>query len=287
LALAGFAAGAVFGAVIQNILSDDVRVLETAVGVLCLAVLGATAVVGEMSNSAESASQELKATLEAFSKHISLQVRGQMVRDTNKYHSPDQDLVVRAFRNAKSEILVLDQLTDEGVRPDIDLNSAVMKWHLDTIIERAKAGVSYKRYCQVSDPSRPFHQLRQRAAVRNDGEHVFANHCIAMCDMRSATGNVVLKVAPNIYPYKFVIIDQAVLVLQLHEVDQADPDLDEPRTLCELVIDDPERQLIEYFYSMWQKVDDHPKTHAITAGGPDLEVLKQSRVAGDTSGQHP
>ncbi len=278
LALTGFAAGAVFGAIVQDLVNSDMRLLDAAVGVLCLAILALVTVLSEVSKASRTSHADVIDRLEAFGRYFNLRVRCQMLKDANNYHSPDQDLVVQAFRAAKREILVLDHLTDEGVRPDIDMNPAVMKWHLDTIEARAREGVAYRRYCQVTDTSKPFHHIRARATTSGGNEHVFADHCIAMCEMRSAAqGSVILKVAPHIYPYKFVIIDRSVLVLQLHEVDSGGSDPDDPRTLCELVVDDPQRQLIDHFTSMWQKVDNHPHTRAITASDPDLRVLRELR----------
>jgi hypothetical protein len=289
LALTGFVAGTVFGAVLQEALSTELRLLEGAIAILCLAVVGLTALLGEMERTAKLSHVDIvehlgeveritRDSLETFGKYFNLRVRCQMIRDTNNYHSPDQDLVVEAFRRAREEILVLDHLTDEGVRPDVDMNPQVMKWHLDTIESRAREGVVYRRYCQVANTERPFHNVHARAFEGRETENVFADHCISMSDMRSAAADVILKVSPNVYPYKFLIIDKSILILQLQEVDQAESDHDDPRTLCELIIDDPQRQLIDHFMKMWDKVENHPKTRAITASDPDLAILKGLRA---------
>src|SRR5262249_26132165 len=170
-------------------------------------------------------------SLEAFGRNFNLRVRGQMLRDVNTFHKPEQDLVVRALQEAQGEILVLDHLTDEGVRPDIDMKPGVMKWHLDTMVARAQHGVTYRRYCQVADTDQPFQNLQARTANGAESEHLFATHCVVMCRMRSdANYDVILKVAPNIFPYKFMIVDRKVLVLQLQEVDAEDDDSDAPRS---------------------------------------------------------
>src|SRR4051812_26657456 len=106
LTLASAFAGAILGAVVQNEMTGPRRPLEMAVGLLCLTVIGLTATVVALSRSTQQSVEDLFKVLD-------ITVRCQMLKDVNRYRSPGDDLVVRAFQEAQQEILVLDQLTDE------------------------------------------------------------------------------------------------------------------------------------------------------------------------------
>lgn len=196
-----------------------------------------------------------------------------MLTDANRHATPEDDLVVQAFRSAKAEILILDRLSPSGLRPDVEMDDRVMRWHLDAILDRARDHVTYTRYCQVDDVAEPFGALSPAA----DAQHVdpFAGHCVDMCELRTQhDARVLLKVCPTIFPYKFTIIDGTTLVLQLHEVDAADDGDDSPRTICELVIDDPHKELIRHFEDMWRRVDAHRDIRTITTTSRDFARLR-------------
>ena len=260
LTLASAFAGAILGAVVQNEISGPRRLGEMAVGLLCLTVIGLSAAIVAMSRSTQQSVEDLFKVLD-------ITVRAQMLKDVNRYRSPSEDLVVRAFQDAQREVLVLDRVTTSGVRPDVQMQDKVMAWHLDAILDRVgKAGIRYRRYCQVPDTAAPF---AFDAEEPSQSENTFARHCVKMSEMHSEGVDVSLRVTPTNFPYKFLIIDRKVLILQLQELRDA-----EPRTMCELVISDPRGQLIQHFLGMWIQLEGHPQTRSLDARSAEIASLR-------------
>jgi len=266
LTLSSAVAGAILGAVVQNEITGPRRLEDMAVLLLCLTVIGLAAAVVAMSRSTQQSVEDLFQVLD-------ITVRCQMLRDVNQYRSPGDDLVVRAFQEAQREILVLDRVTESGVRPDIAMQSTVMAWHLDAILDRVeKAGIRYRRYCQVPDTASPFAFTEAGQSV----ESTFARHCVRMCEMHAAGRDVSLRVTPTSFPYKFLIIDRKVLILQLQELCETDDNEREPRTMCELVISDPRGQLIQHFLGMWIQLEGHHRTRSLDARSAEVTMLRSS-----------
>jgi len=266
LTLSSAVAGSILGAVVQNEISGPGRLEDMAVLLLCLTVIGLAAAVVAMSRSTQQSVEDLFQVLD-------ITVRCQMLKDVNQYRSPGDDLVVRAFQEAQREILVLDRVTESGVRPDIAMQSNVMAWHLDAILDRVeKAGIRYRRYCQVPDTEAPFSFAEDGPSVEN----TFARHCVRMCEMHSAGRDVSLRVTPTSFPYKFLIIDRKVLILQLQELCETDDNEREPRTMCELVISDPRGQLIQHFLGMWIQLEGHHRTRSLDVRSAEMTMLRAS-----------
>ena len=230
---------------------------------------------GDLGTLVAKAGEETREFLLDLSRQASLRVRSQSVAETTRYRSPDEALVVRAYRTAHHEILALDRLTSTGVRPDVAIDPEKMRWHLDAIEERVQAGVRYHRMLQVDDGwlRRPFQALRD--TIEGDGqENVFAHHCARVAGWTSARPDVVLKVARYFFPYKFVIIDGKTLILQLHQAERLAGSV-EPRTLCELVINDPQEAFIGQFVKMWRAVDADTATRSVSLQDEDLASLQR------------
>ncbi|MFI5897697.1 hypothetical protein ACIA5D_47190 [Actinoplanes sp. NPDC051513] len=269
LTLASAFAGAILGAVVQNQITGPRRLTEMVIGLLCLTVIGLSAAVVAMSRSTQRSVEDLF-------KVMDITVRCQMLKDVNQYRTPGDDLVVRAFQDAQREILVLDRVTESGVRPDMAMQSNVMAWHLDAILDRVeKAGIRYRRYLQVPDTDAPFDE-----AGEAHSENTFAGHCVKMCEMHSAGRDVSLRVTPTSFPYKFLIIDRNVLILQLQELRETDENEREPRTMCELVISDPRGQLIQHFLGMWIQLEGHHRTRSLDTRSAEMTMLRSWAAAG-------
>lgn len=260
LTLASAFAGSILGAVVQNEISGPHRLLEMVVGLLCLTVIGLSAAVVAMSRSTQQSVEDLFEVLD-------ITVRAQMLKDVNRYRAASEDLVVRAFQDAQREVLVLDRVTSSGVRPDVQMQSNVMAWHLDAILDRVgKEGIRYRRYCQVPDTAAPFAFVNEPPS---ESGGTFARHCVKMSEMHAAGMDVSLRVTPTNFPYKFVIIDRKVLILQLQELHEG-----EPRTICELVISDPRGQLIQHFLGMWIQLEGDHQTRSLDGRSAEISSLR-------------
>jgi len=301
LGLGSAAAGAVLGVALQSLLDTELRLTAALVAVLCLGLIGILVTLASQSDTlihieeevlgrtaelvshteaasanllrqTEEASSSFTMTLrqtgdsllesiETLRRQVGLHVAIQLLQQVNELKSAQEDLVIQAVEQAKSEILVLDLLSSSGVRPDIEMRKDLMVNHLDTILRRVREsvpGISYRRICQVdgvdSKNVLPFAGVQDNA---------FIEHCVQMCHMRAAGKEVVLRVTRKTYPYKFVIIDQETLVLQLHHLED-DKKGEEQRIWCELIIADPKQELMPVFLRMWRSIEDDPETRTIS-----------------------
>lgn len=301
LSLGSAAAGAVLGVALQSLLDTQLRLTAALVAVLCLGLIGILVTLASQSDTlvhieeevlgrtaelvshTEAASADLLRQTEAASasftmtlretgdsllesietlrRQVGLHVAIQLLQQVNELQSVNDDLVIQAVQRAKTEILVLDLLSSTGVRPDIEMRKDLMVNHLDSILTRVREsvpGISYRRICQVdaidSKNVLPFAGVQDSA---------FIEHCVEMCRMKAEGQQVVLRVTRKTYPYKFVIIDHEILVLQLHHLGD-DTDSDEQRIWCELIIADPKQELMPAFLKMWQSIEDDPETRTIS-----------------------
>jgi len=86
-----------------------------------------------------------------------------------------------------------------------------------------------------------------------------------MCELRaSATGTALLKIVDMRYPYKFMVIDREVVVLQLHEIKEVEGSTQ--RTIwCELVVKDTTGDLVGVFLDMWDRLSDSETARTVNA----------------------
>jgi hypothetical protein len=230
-------------------------------------------ILTEQGRRADDNRTDILSALDAFSRDLNLQVRCQMLAQVNEYTSPTQDMVVQAFREARQEILVLDQLSARGARPDANMRREVMAWHLDAIVDTVRSrGIRYRRYCQTDDPDQPFGPIEDGAAPGTDSP--FAAHCLDMCDLKAQSKDVSLRAAPHVFPYKFVIVDKSVLILQLQELHDENAGTDTMRTICELVIHDPRQELIGHFLQMWRRIESHGGGRSLDNSTRSVQALR-------------
>jgi len=123
------------------------------------------------------------------------------------------------------------------------------------MLEKARNGVPYRRICQTIESATPV----------TFGDAVFTKHCIDMCELRaSATGTALLKIVDMRYPYKFMVIDREVVVLQLHEIKEVEGSTQ--RTIwCELVVKDTTGDLVGVFLDMWDRLSDSETARTVNA----------------------
>jgi uncharacterized membrane protein (Fun14 family) len=280
--LCGVVVGTVLGAMAHSMLDRESRLVTASVGVITLALI---AVVGALTSHRKSlqetqqeilrqtmalaagtsrsssalidelgsTTQQLIASHEELRRQVGLQVEYQLVRDLNTRETIEGDIVVRSLTNAKSEVLVLDYLSPSGRRPDRSIRPDLMEAHLRVLANHVRhGGITYKRLCQVDDVSSPF---------RGVADQAFVDHCREMYRMREEVGaRVSLKVTRRRYPYKFLIIDHQVMIVQLHYL----TDENEPVIWCELLVTDPQRDFVRVFYEIWSDMDDDTETRAVS-----------------------
>jgi hypothetical protein len=210
--------------------------------------------------------EQVIASQKELGRQIGFQVEYQLVRDLNKRQTIEGDIVIRAILGAKSEILILDHLSRSGKRPDSSIRPDLMEAHLRLLADHVRKGgpmLSYKRLCQVGDVTTPF---------RGVADQAFVDHCREMYQIRQDVGaRVTLRVTRRRCPYKFMIIDHRVMILSLHSLT---PD-DEPESWCEILITDPQQDLVRIFLEIWDTMD----ADAVTRN------VSQEEIEGEEAGQ--
>src|SRR5262249_38415514 len=146
-------------------------------------------------------------TVRQLEKQVGVQIRHQLAVDVKNVMSFREDLLVQEVERAKSEILVLDLLSEVGRRSDT-LRDAMFAPYYAMLLRRVIDGVAYRRIFQVEDPLTPLSYIQDTP---------FRQHCQEACRIReeSRNWNASIRVARRRYPYKFLIIDRKVVILQL------------------------------------------------------------------------
>ncbi|MGQ0576057.1 MAG: hypothetical protein ACT4RN_17880 [Pseudonocardia sp.] len=267
---AGVVCGAVLGTAMQDYATGDpqFRLLALAVVALAVVLIGVTVALGVFARDAAQVEksiiadavrerQALLASLWSLEVQIGVQVWSQSVVALNKQASAAEDVVIRAIGEAEESILVLDIATSSGFRPDNNLNPRVLRDHFAAILARADAGVKYQRMSQVDNVERGYLGLR-------DG--VFLEHCRAIRERQeNDSGRAVLKVTRLRYPYEFIVVDERIIIIQLHKL----MDNGERTTWCEVVVSEPGQELVATFMSMWNDL-----FHGKDSRTPSLDEIR-------------
>jgi hypothetical protein len=295
LAVISGLAGAVVGAAFQYLLTDF-NPWITIVGLLGLAVsaLGATQVAvtesrakadESISAHAKSIAQSvqesqqaqrdriadlasrMKESVDVLVNQFGLRVERLLVSDTDNYSSVAEDSSAQMIFSAESELLILDLLADDGGWPDDAMNQILLDQAFAKIIELVEAPQSqltYKRIIQVPDPAIGLLNIKNGNLLR---------HCHDILRVRgrgTAKKRAVLRVAKQRFPFKFVLIDQTKLILQLQQYS----DGQKLSLWGELQIADPSRNLIAIFRQIWDEIDydDETRNARLTDLPPCLVV---------------
>ena len=148
--------------------------------------------------------------------------------------------------NASRKVLVVDIEAPQGVT-GTTTRSDLRKEHLRLLAQRArntKSPLEYHRLFQVADPSLPV-----QSAI---ADPVLVEHCRAMRELADKTsGRVSFKLAPKMFPYGWILIDDETLVLELYRLRPGDY---LPSYERSLLVHDPQGSLVEAFMSLWREL---------------------------------
>ncbi|MEV0897940.1 hypothetical protein [Actinoplanes sp. NPDC049802] len=196
----------------------------------------------------------LQAELLDLKRRLALNVSFQGVKALNSLPDISGDKIAQAMLSAKRELLIVDLIPASGARPDASMRSDLLaeQWEAMLRLPLENSSLTYRRMCQV--PSLDGKLLIP--ALEAD----FVDHCDGMLKLKRDHGaRVSLRFAPTKYPYKFMIVDGTILILELHRFrsDGTDPVVDQ-----ELVIHDPDGSITDSFRAMWDDLADQPETRA-------------------------
>ncbi len=189
-------------------------------------------------------SASLSDSMASLTKQFGLRVEYLLTSEVNKFQSIDQDNSARKILSAEKELLVLDLISKDGCWPDDAMNQGILSDAFGGMISLTESSPSlfYKRIVQVADLNSGLHNARNP---------IFIKHCQDILRLRRETEDrAVLKMVRRRFPFKFVLIDNECLILQLQEYDG-----DAFKLWGELRIIDPSRSLISIFRKIWDGID--------------------------------
>ena len=167
--------------------------------------------------------------------------------------------------NAQSEILILDYNDIQVKRDDYSINEKLREEYFDQLLRKVEEQTNkgtpfiYKRICQFNPPTNSFQIL---------DDPIFINHCLKMTTSESNKGHrVYLKRTAVFYPMTFKIIDRKYLILHITGVNRQGKKL-LPFLKGELIIYDPQQELIDVFLKAWEHVENAPET--VSVGKKDI-----------------
>lgn len=246
--------GALLGTAMHEYTNTSFRLLVAiaiAISIVLIAVIIALLTISRDADQiekaiADRASSERERVLDglrSLEQQVGVQVKCQAVSDLNLRSAAADDLVVQAIAAARREILIVDIASASGQRPDVTVKRTIMRGHFEAINHQVSKGLTYKRVSQVEDVSRGLDGVDDEAFLR---------HCVTICDLReSRRAKATLKVTRLRFPYEFIIIDERIIVVQLHQVQNA-----ERLTWCEMIVSDPGKDMIDIFLEMWNELYD-------------------------------
>lgn len=243
--LVSLVAGALLGTLFDDTIKDAGALTVSLAGltVVCL-VAFALMLGGVITQNRDVAHQ-----LEGLRRGLGQTVGYQLVEDLT---SPTEDPVSAAVSAAESEILVLDMVDSEGERPAHSMESSVLTGFLEALMRRADSDprVRYHRICQVREPQGPL--------LTAPGSYY--EHVRGICARKSRGDNrFSLRAARLRYPFKFIMIDSRVVMLQLNRYDERD----HREAWSELLFVNADPALVEAFQDIWTDVRDDHRTRAL------------------------
>jgi hypothetical protein len=289
LVLTGSAlAAAVLGAAAQEVLDSRLRLAAAIVVVVGLVAIGTFATLLFIADARGSADQELRSDVRkladgqrelarTISRSIGLHVDTMLMTELNEAKSVADDRTVQMMLGAERELRILDLLLEDGQWPDVVMNQAYQENAFDTflqIMNRTENPISYMRIVQVIDPASSLRGARTENLVR---------HCHEILDVQAGKGHrASLRVTRRRFPFKFILIDDTRLVLQLQEYGGSAEAL---LIWGEILVTDPGSQLINVFRAIWDEIVDDPTTRTVTVA--DLPPRPPASRGGDRAGPRP
>jgi len=194
-----------------------------------------------------------------------LSIDVQSTEELNLSSQPNRDDRIAAIvRGAKSSVRMLDLIEAPGHRADAlimdDVRGAYFE-DLNELVRRPDPAFNYRRIVQTRQVDAP---------LKGISDLHFLQHARQMAVKQAdKTPGIVLRSTPVVFPYKFILIDSYIVVLQLQRQGDEALALD-----CEVVIVDPARRIVGVFERMWQEVEDHTNARVIQISEIDEAISK-------------
>jgi hypothetical protein len=281
-AVCGALIAAVLGAAVQEMLDTRLRFAAAAVFAVCILVVTLLAALAALVDSRIQADRDVVVAVEeqmaqhqvltgvaagrisalgrevsALAGCIGMKVDTMLLSELNRTKTLESDRTMQLILDAKEEVRILDLLLHDGRWPDEAMDQLYLKETFDAfgeLLNRADPPISYRRIVQVSEPHR---------SLQNALTPLFVRHCHDMIELRRSKASLVsLRVTRTRFPFKFILIDQSAVILQLQEY--GDDKEDDLQIWGEVLISDPGGQLVAVFRAIWDELVDDPSTRTVT-----------------------
>jgi hypothetical protein len=281
-AVCGALIAAVLGAAVQEMLDTRLRFAAAAVFAVCILVVTLLAALAALVDSRIQADRDVVVAVEeqmaqhqvltgvaagrisalgrevsALAGCIGMKVDTMLLSELNRTKTLESDRTMQLILDAKEEVRILDLLLGDGRWPDEAMDQLYLKETFDAfgeLLNRADPPISYRRIVQVSEPHR---------SLQNALTPLFVRHCHDMIELRRSKASLVsLRVTRTRFPFKFILIDQSAVILQLQEY--GDDKEDDLQIWGEVLISDPGGQLVAVFRAIWDELVDDPSTRTVT-----------------------
>ncbi len=261
-AIGSFLLGSIIGALTENQLNSGVNPAYLAILVLSIALFTIIVIVKTSISEQMEREQNTITAIQNIEKRFGLKVTYQELKKVGQGAGDEDDKLATLMRNANFEILEigLSDVHDHKDNPDLAV-SEIRQRYYDSIIERVETQISkgakftYKRICQFPRSGRTLRTLK---------DTIFVEHCKKMVSLNHNKGiQSYVKRSRVSLPIAFIIIDRQHLVVSIDTFRYKGGN-NERFMKGELIISDPQQELISVFMNEFDTVENSPNTHTVS-----------------------
>lgn len=260
--IGSFFLGGIIGAIIENELTSGFNAAYFAVLILAITLFTVTVIALSASKDQVAHNRKLLHSFAGIEKRLGLKVSYQELKDIGKKNADHDDLLARLMREANYEILEVSrsEVHQPKINPDLPPSEIRLEYY-DSIIKRVETqsakGIDfvYKRIIQFPQANGTFCSL---------SDNTYVDHCKKMVILQQSKGvRAYVKRTLVISPTSFLIIDRQNLIITLDAIRHLDG-VSEQHQKAELIIYDPQQELIQVFLREWDRIENSPYTQTAT-----------------------
>jgi hypothetical protein len=262
ISVGSFLLGGVIGAIVQNQLDSGINAAYLVVLVLTITLFIIITMMASSLTDQQISNRDVQSSIQDITNRLGLKVLYQELKKIGKGPDSPEDLLAKLMREAHTEILDVGRgdVHESKVNPDL-APSDVRQAYYDSIIKRveqqAERGVNfvYKRICQFPQAGGSFRSL---------SDDIFVNHCKQMILLNNSKNiEAYVKRTRLMFPIAFIIIDRQYLIISVDAFHHKG-NTNERYMKGEIVIYDPQQELIKVFLNEWNRIENAPHTQTVT-----------------------
>ncbi len=252
--------GAIIGVIIEDGINRGFSNSALALLVLCVALFAGTAIWAASAKEQSQRMGTVAQSLRDVEKRLGLQVTLQELRVIGDPGVHQEDHLLSLVKEAEFEILEVNRSAahEPPQNPEIRREAIKLrKEYYETILKRVavqgakKGSFTYKRIEQ-------FDTEQGRLSSLQDA--VYVDHLRRMMELQRDTRlNIYVKKALLAFPISFMMLDREYLVITFDGVSHVNGEIRFFQK-SELIIKDPQRELINVFLREWDRIENSPTT---------------------------